>query len=410
MTAHYRPGSKTPIAFLRRRLPLLLLTAAVLLVARPAASLLGPLIGRATGPLAVRALPPERTEITTSVGVRLQVETLARDLDTPWDLAWGPDSMIWFTERGGRVSRLDLASGRVTPAGEIAVAESGESGLMGMAFHPDFPRQPWIYFAHSYSSGGIRNRLIRMSWRAGRLQNPETLLENIPGRGNHDGSRLAIGPDRLLYMTMGDAGDAENAQDQNSLSGKILRLTLDGRPAPGNPFDNATWSWGHRNPQGLAFMTATGMLYSSEHGPGDADEVNVVLKGRNYGWPAVHGACDTDAERNFCRQHDVVEPITEYTPTIGISGLAVYESDRIPGWRGSLLVTSLRGARFLHITLTPDGRRAASQEDLLRGEYGRLRDVLVTPDGAIYIATSNKDGRGSPAPQDDRILRIRPRA
>ena len=167
---------------------------------------------------------------------------------------------------------------------------------------------------------------------------PETLLDGIPGAGIHNGSRIVVGPDRLLYVTTGDAGSGGVAQDRESLGGKILRLTLDGRPAPGNPFGNAAWSIGHRNPQGLVFHPTTGVLYETEHGPSDNDEVNIIRRGGNYGWPDVHGMCDDDSgpERDFCRRNSVIEPLAAWTPTIAITGADFYLSDRIPGWRGSL--------------------------------------------------------------------------
>lgn len=330
-----------------------------------------------------------------------QVKTVASGLDTPWDMAWGPDGAMWVTERPGRVSRVDVATGKVTLVGEIEVTEVSESGLMGMAFHPDFASQPYVYLAHSYRSVfGIGNRLIRMRYANGRLTDPQTLLDDIPGAGNHNGARLAIGPDRMLYLTTGDAGNAARAQDRKSLAGKVLRLTLDGKPAPGNPFGNAAWSYGHRNPQGIAFQPGTNALYVAEHGPNEADEVNLIESGRNYGWPEVRGACDSDAERAFCAANKVVEPVAEFTPTLGVAGAAFVARD-------TLLVTALSGRVLLRITLTPDGRRAASVDRLHAGEFGRIRDVLVGGDGAIYLATSNRDGRGSPAVDDDRILRVR---
>lgn len=350
--------------------------------------------------------------LPTNVHVEgLRVETLATGLDTPWDLAWGPDGMIWFSERGGRISRLDPASGRVTGAGQVAgVAESGEGGLMGIAFHPDFPATPIVYAAHTYRDGfGVRNRLVRMRWDGTRLGQQETLLDAIPGGSIHDGSRLAIGPDRLLYMTTGDAGDGSRAQDASSLAGKILRLALDGTPAPGNPSGTAVWTLGHRNPQGLAFSPA-GVLYASEHGPSDNDEVNRIEGGRNYGWPTVHGFCDDDigAERAFCQSHAVVEPLAAWSPTIAPSGLAYYDATRFAGWKGSLLFTTLKGEALHRLQLTADGASVASRETLLAGQLGRLRDALVGPDGALYLATSNRDGRGSPRDGDDRIVRVTP--
>lgn len=343
----------------------------------------------------------------------LRVEPVATSLDTVWDMVWAPDGEMWLTERGGRVSRLDVASGRVTVVGEIPeVFEQGESGLMGMAFHPDFPREPWIYFVHSFGSeDAIKNRLIRVRYENGRLGTPQTLIDNILGRRNHDGSRLAVGPDRMLYMTMGEAGQQPLAQDPTSPNGAILRLTLDGKSAPGNPFGNEIWSIGHRNPQGLVFHPVSGALYASEHGPNSDDEVNLIEKGRNYGWPTVRGLCDTPQEREFCRAHDVVESLHQWTPTVGISGADFYNHELIPGWKGNLLVTSLVGRSLWRITLTPDGQRAASVERLFEQTYGRLRDVLVGPDGSVYIATSNHDGRArgvGPFEGDDKILRIRP--
>jgi len=165
----------------------------------------------------------------------LKVETVVTGLVTPWDLAWGPDGQIWVTERGGRVSRVNPTTGQRTTAGEVpSVSENGEGGLMGIAFHPDFSTQPYVYVTHSYlQSGALRNRLVRMRWDGQSLGTPEVLLANIPASGIHNGSRLAIGPDRLLYMTTGDASNGDLAQDRNTLAGKILRLTLTGQAAPG---------------------------------------------------------------------------------------------------------------------------------------------------------------------------------
>lgn len=345
-------------------------------------------------------------------GQSLRVETVATGFDTPWDMAWGPDGQLWVTERGGRVSRLNTTNGRRTTAGQIpGVTESGESGLMGIAFHPDFSSQPFVYLAHTYTQGGsLRNQLVRARWDAQTLGTPEVLLSDIPGASIHDGSRLVVGPDRLLYMTTGDAANAALAQDPNSLAGKILRLTLAGQPAPGNPFGNAVYSLGHRNPQGLVFHPTTGALYSTEHGPGDNDEVNLIVAGRNFGWPTVHGACDDDtgSERAFCRANDVIEPLATWTPTIAPTGADIYASNLIPQWRGSLLFTTLNGRALYRLTLSPDGQRVTDRETLYQSDYGRLRDVLVGPDGSVYLATSNRDGRGNPAADDDRILRIRP--
>ena len=341
----------------------------------------------------------------------LQVETLAKGLDTPWDLAWGPDNAIWVTERNGTISRVDTASGIITQVGQINIIERSESGLMGMAFHPDFQSQPYVYAAHSYSSNGnIVNRLVRLQYDGSMLGSPEILLDNIPGASNHDGSRLTIGPDRFLYMTTGDALDTDLPQQTNSLAGKVLRLNLDGTPAPGNPFNNQVYSIGHRNPQGIVFHPETGSLFITEHGPSDNDEVNQIELGRNYGWPNVRGFCDGDVQGEvaFCQANNVAEPVAAWTPTIAPSGCDFYNSNLIPNWKGSFLFTTLKGSALYRLTFSSDGNSAASQHILFQNQFGRLRDVLVGPDGKIYLATSNRDGRGSPTADDDRILRISP--
>jgi glucose/arabinose dehydrogenase len=342
----------------------------------------------------------------------LRVETVVAGLDTPWDLAWGPDGQIWLSERGGRISRVNPTTRQRTTAGQVPdVSQSGESGLMGLTFHPDFSSQPYVYAAHSYlQNGSLRNRLVRMRWDGQSLGVPEVLLSNIPASGIHDGSRLAVGSDRLLYMTTGDASNGDLGQDRNSLAGKVLRMTLTGQPAPGNPFGTVVYSYGHRNPQGLVFHPVTGALYSTEHGPSDNDEVNLIVAGRNYGWPTVHGLCDDDVgpERAFCQTNNIVEPLATWTPTIAPAGADFYLSDLIPQWKGNLLFTSLKGTALYRLTLSADGQRVTAKETLFEGQFGRLRDVIVAPDGSVYMATSNRDGRGSPAADDDRILRLRP--
>jgi glucose/arabinose dehydrogenase len=331
-------------------------------------------------------------------------------LDTPWDLAWGPDGMIWVSERGGRISRVDPNNGRRTDAGTVSgVRESGEGGLMGIAFHPGFAREPFVYAVHTYGTlTGSYNKLVRMRLAAHKLGAPETLLDRLPGGGIHNGARIAVGKDGMLYITTGDAGNSGIAQDTTSLGGKVLRLTLDGKPAVDNPFGKGIWTIGHRNGQGLVAHPRTGVLYETEHGPGDNDEVNIIERGRNYGWPDVRGACDENSEREFCRKNRVIEPLTAWTPTVAISGADLYLSNRIRSFENSLLATSLGGSLF-RMTLSADGRRITERVQLLAGAYGRLRDVLVAPNGDVWICTSNRDGRGSARDDDDRLIRLSPR-
>jgi len=352
--------------------------------------------------------PNQTVKIQTESGRTFQIESVAANLDTVWDMVWAPDGEMWITERGGRISRVDVRTGRVTVVGQIPVSESREAGLLGIALHPDFPKEPWVYVVGTFKG---KNRLLRARYENEKLGPSQTLLDGIPGNTYHNGSRLVFGPDRFLYMSMGEAGSDSKAQDLKSLSGKILRLTAEGKPAPGNPFNNEIWSVGHRNPQGLAFQPGTGALYSSEHGADSDDEVNLIERGHNYGWPKVRGACDSDNERGFCREKNVSEPVAAFTPSVAPSGIDFYDHALIPGWKGSLLVAVLGRTSLLRITLTPDGRSTSSIEQLFHYQFGRIRDVLVGPDGIVYVATSNRDGHFTGLglfEGDDKILRIMP--
>ena len=366
-------------------------------------------------PVTDRAGLVAETSSTSFEELGLSVSVLVSELDTPWDLVWGPDDHIWVTERPGRVVRIDPSSGDSTIVAYIASIERGESGLMGMVFHPDFDRSPFVYFSLSYSEGdSISNALIRMEFDGTSLGREEILLSEISGAMFHDGSRLAMGPDGFIYMTTGDARQSQNAQAIESLSGKILRLDLDGHPASENPFVNEVYSFGHRNPQGLVFHPVTGQLYITEHGPQDNDEVSIVVSGANYGWPSVRGFVDddVDGESAFDRENPVTEPIAAWTPTIAPAGADFYRTsgdNAIDGWDGNLLFVTLKGQSLVRLILSQDGERVLRQQIIAKGVFGRLRDVLVGPDGAIYLATSNRDGRGRPAADDDRILVVRPR-
>ena len=371
--------------------------------------------GNVQGPNTGEEMSPTEMPPESGFGVareRFQIRTLVGDLNTPWDIAIDPLGRLWITQRGGAVSVVDTASGISQGVGRVPeVFQRSESGLMGMAFHPDFPTTPQIYFAHSYNGGGgsVKNRLIRMAFDGFQLHSPETLLDNIPGNFNHNGSRLVVGPDRMLYMSTGDAEGPNLAIELDSLAGKILRLDLNGRAAPDNPFATEVYSFGHRNVQGLAFDPVTQDLYATEHGPSANDEINRILPGRNHGWPEVQGFChDEDnglAEVQFCLENNVNEPIVIWTPTIAPSGAAFYPSDTIPGWAGSLLFTTLKDQALYRITIGREGERAVGQEVFFQNEFGRLRDVVVGGRGEIYLATSNRDGRGDILGAD-RIIQI----
>lgn len=338
------------------------------------------------------------------------VKTIAGGLVIPWEIRFSPDGVLYFTERGGQLGRVNGSSiERLTHS--LPVHAQGEGGLLGLVFDPQFASNRFLYVCYTYSGSRVQNRVSRLSVSGNRLLNEQVIIDAIPGGRIHNGCRLAIGPDGKLYASTGDTQGMPPKplfpQDPSSLAGKILRVNLDGSIPSDNPFGNAVWSIGHRNPQGLAFAT-DGKLYSTEHGNIGKDEVNLIEKGRNYGWPDVEGYCDSPEKRSFCDANNVKEPLALYTPALAPTGIVAYQGDTFPQWQGKLFFSSLSGTQLRMLTLAADGS-IAKDEVIINGTYGRIRDVSVGPDGKIYIATSNRDGRGSPAVNDDRILVLEPR-
>jgi glucose/arabinose dehydrogenase len=319
-------------------------------------------------------------------GGEFTLELVAAGLSVPWSIGFLPDGSIIFTERGGAVTVLDPAGGRSSYRVEHAL-EWGEGGLLGLAVSPAFVTDRTIYLYYTYAdTTGRWNRVTRRTLDGG-LGPEEVLLDHIPGAWNHDGGRLAFGPDGKLYVTTGDAARPELARDPGSLAGKILRMEPDGSIPADNPFGTLVWSSGHRNPQGLAWH-GTGVLYAAEHGPTAHDEVNMILAGQDYGWPQACGS----------QEPGTAEPIRCYAEfTLAPAGIAFRGND--------LYIAGLRGSQLRRIVLGEDGR--IQREDALLGEHGRIRDVVLGPAGDLYVSTSNRDGRGSPRPGDDRILRLR---
>jgi len=372
---------------------------------------------RFTTPLLLAALglaTPALAQTTTfPVGaVTVSVTPLATGLAVPWELVWGPDNFIWMTERGGRISRVNPTTGQVTALLTVPdVTPTGESGLLGMVLHPDFATSPYVYIVYNYtpSGSGLKEKLVRYTYSNATLTAPLVLLDNITATTTHSGSRLLILPDRTLLMTTGDSQLASEAQNPASLNGKILRLNLDGTIPANNPTPGSrVYTLGHRNPQGLV-LASNGKLYSSEHGPNNDDEVNLIEVGRNYGWPNVEGFCNLPAEQTFCAANNVREPLAAWTPTLAVSGLKYYDSPAIPGWRGTLLLNTLKANKLVQLTLNATGDAVTAQADYLT-TFGRLRAMCISPEGRIYIGTSNRDGSGSPTATDDRILVLENRA
>jgi glucose/arabinose dehydrogenase len=329
----------------------------------------------------------------------LKDTVLTRQLNHPWEILWGPDNFIWMTERNGRISRVNPATGAVTSLLTLTgVTAQGEGGLLGMVLHPDFATTPQVFVAYNYMNGTTyQEKIVRYTYNGSTLTSPQLILDNIKASGIHNGCRLLITPDRKLFITTGDASDQTNPQNKSALNGKVLRLNLDGSIPADNPTAGSpVWSFGHRNPQGLVY--ANNMLYSSEHGPSTDDEINIIEKGRNYGWPTVTGFCNTSSEQSFCTANNVREPLLAWTPTIAPSGLDYYDKDQIPQWKNSLLLAVLKDSRLLQLKLNTARTGIDSTFEFYINKYGRMRDVCISPEGKVYVCTDNGD--------DDKIVEI----
>ncbi|MBI2860663.1 MAG: PQQ-dependent sugar dehydrogenase [Chloroflexi bacterium] len=323
---------------------------------------------------------------------REAVATLATGLEAPWAADFLPDGGIIFTERPGRIRLLDAGGALIaSPLRTIEeVAHRGEGGLLGLALHPDFDRNQSVYVYHTYQSErGLANRVVRLKFRGGALVDDSVIIDGIPGAGIHDGGHIKFGPDSMLYITTGDASVAILAQERASLAGKILRLKDDGTVPDDNPFPGSpVYSLGHRNPQGLAWDDRE-QLWATEHGSSATDELNLIIPGGNYGWPTIRG--DERAE-------GLISPVLH-------SGGDTWAPSGMAFAGGSLYFAGLRGQSLFRVSLSGHEARLSRH---LEGELGRLREVVAGPDGFLYVLTNNRDGRGAPAADDDRIIRIDP--
>ena len=338
------------------------------------------------------------------------VQLIAGGLVAPWAMDLAPDGRLFVTERPGRVRIIQLGQGgglRADPWATLPVAQrpGTEKGLLGIALDPSFAQNGFVYLYYSYAaSGGTRNRVVRMRDQAGRGTEETVLLDGIPGSDSHDGGRLRFGPDGKLYVTTGDAENGANAQSTATPAGKTLRINKDGSIPADNPFAGSpVWSLGHRNVEGIAWHPDTGALYATEHGPSNLfpdcchDEVNLIVAGANYGWPTVRGIAGDGRFRDPLVESGGVE-------TWAPSGATFLTR---PGpLRGSFVFGTLRGQHLHRIVFGPDGKTIAYQEKLLTNQYGRLRDVFEIGSGELLVLTSNRDGRGSPAADDDRVLLV----
>jgi glucose/arabinose dehydrogenase len=319
---------------------------------------------------------------------------VAENLTIPWEVVFLPDGELLVTERPGQLRLLKSGVELSVPD----VESTGEGGLLGATLHPDFVTNNWLYVYKTTEDGlGLRNRIVRYVLRDNTLTRDRVIIDDVPGAMYHDGGRITFGPDGYLYVTVGDALERNEAANPDSLEGTLLRLTAEGEPAPGNPFGTAVYSYGHRNAQGLAWDN-DGRLWSSEHGRSVGgsgfDEINLIQPGGNYGWPDSQG--DTVAAGTIAPARHSTADVT-WAP----GGLAYHD--------GSLYMPGLRGQTLYEAVL--EGDEIVAWHEHFVGEYGRLRTVVVGPDGLLYLTTSNRDGRlqgEQPAATDDRIIRINP--
>jgi glucose/arabinose dehydrogenase len=356
------------------------------------------------------------TTVVDTKAHRVRIVTVTDGLEHPWGLAFLPDGRMLVTEREGRL-RIVGRDGRLDPApvaGLPRVDPQGQGGLLDVALHPQFASNGWIYWSYAQKdllrNNGTEVARGKLAGGPGhwRMESVEVLFRLVPksGASQHFGSRIVFDRSGLMYVTLGERGERDAAQRLGEHRGKIVRLTDDGRPAPGNPFVDVpgarpeTFSLGHRNVQGAAIHPVTGTLWANEHGPQGGDELNVIKAGANYGWPVItYGVNYVTGTKigEGTEKAGMAQPVKYWTPSPALSGLAFYEGDKFPKWRGDALMGTLRAGALIRVRL--DGERVVEDEFMLKGELPRVRDVRVGPDGHVYLLTDASNGA---------ILRLEP--
>jgi len=323
-------------------------------------------------------------------------EIVLDNLTNPWEIKQIDDDWIIFTQRNGLVNKFNLKTRELKTILNLTneVVQFAESGLLGMEIFRAKQDTFYVFLVYTYrKDGNLIQKVVRFELQKDTLINPKTIVDGIKAHGWHNGSRLLIASDNKLYITTGDALDTTLPQNLNSLNGKLLRLNLDGTIPEDNPFGNAIWSFGHRNAQGL--VEVDGRLIISEHGPETDDEINIIQKGGNFGWPFVKGYCDENypGEKDFCQQNSVIEPIISLYPyaTLAVCGLEFYGESPDTSWNQTFLLATLKDETLYSFKFSEDYSKVISFTPILSGKYKRLRCVRKLNDGRILIGTSNRD-------------------
>ncbi len=334
------------------------------------------------------------------------IKPFVNDLEVPWSIVFTGDSRILVNERPGRLRVIENGVLRKEPLREFKDISSGsEEGLMGLALDPDYTTNKLIYLSYAYEKdGNLQVKVVRFKDNGSSISEETIIFDGIPAEKYHAGCRLRFGPDKRLYITTGDAGERKYAQELNKLHGKILRINGDGTIPSDNPFPNSpVWSYGHRNPQGIDWYPGTDVMWSTEHGPsgfdgpGGGDEVNVIVKGQNYGWPELS---HTDSKEGM------VSPLLVFTPAVAPASGMFYKSGKIAEFKNTFLFGCLKGEGIMVVSVDPNDPTKQLSFKKIADKYGRIRDITEGPDGNIYFSSSNKDGRGNEQDGDDKIYRI----
>lgn len=345
---------------------------------------------------------------TTIAPVPWVLETYVTNLEVPWSMVFTTSDRMLVSQRPGQI--VEIVNGSVSRQPLISfsdVVSDEEDGLMGLALDPEYTTNRYLYTCYTTTSseGETIDRIVRMIDKGSQITVDSTIVDNIPAARYHAGCRLGIGPDQKLYATTGDATKKQLAQDKQSLAGKILRMNLDGSVPNDNPFANLVWTYGHRNSQGIAWSPASGKLYATEHGPSvidgpaGGDEINLIEPGNNYGWPLVSHQETLAGTQS---------PLIVFTPAEAPAGAMFYSGKVFPQYTNDFFFATLKGEGVMRMEFDSNDPTKVLGYEKLPIQVGRVRDVVESPDGFIYLSTSNRDGRGKPTDKDDVIYRLVP--